>query len=129
VGVVKTRGGVPSTYNLGTSESVRENQNLGASPTTASGRVKLVVSSSRLPLGKIGAGRFRATLPLASLRARGRFRAAATDPKVVRAELVDLPPDENAGGESAAGGDERRRRRRRARGRVFVRRRVGAGAC
>jgi hypothetical protein len=94
VGVVKTRGGVPSTYNLGTSESVRENQNLGASPTTASGRVKLVVSSSRLPLGKIGAGRFRATLPLASLRARGRFRAAATDPKVVRAELVDLPPDE-----------------------------------
>jgi hypothetical protein len=94
VGVVKTRGGVPSTYNLGVSESVRENQNLGASPTTASGRVKLVVSSSRLPLGKIGAGRFRAGLPLASLRARGRFRAAATDPKVVRAELVDLPPDE-----------------------------------
>ena len=94
VGVVKTRGGVPSTYNLGVSESVRENQNLGASPTTASGRVKLVVSSSRQPLGKIGAGRFRAGLPLASLRARGRFRAAATDPKVVRAELVDLPPDE-----------------------------------
>ena len=94
VGVVKTRGGVPSTYNLGVSESVRENQNLGASPTTASGRVKLVVSSSRLALGKIGAGRHRAGLPLASLRARGRFRAAATDPKVVRAELVDLPPDE-----------------------------------
>ena len=93
VGVVKTRGGVPSTYNIGTSDSVRENENLGASPTTASGRVRLVVSSSRLPLGRIGAGRFRAGHALASLRGRGRFRAAATDPKVVRAELVDLPPD------------------------------------
>ena len=93
VGVVKTRGGVPSTYNLSTSDSVRENENLGASPTTASGRVRLVVSSSRLPLGRIGAGHFRAGHALASLRGRGRFRAAATDPKVVRAELVDLPPD------------------------------------
>ena len=98
VGVVKSRNrGVPSTYNV-SAAFFRSPKETGAayaasspslnvsSSTTASGRVKLVVRGSK---GRIDA--FRS--PGATPRGRGRLRAVATDPKIVRAELTDLPPD------------------------------------
>ena len=94
VGVVKSRGGVPSTYNVsaafaketGAAYAVSSPSLNVSSSTTASGRVKLVVRGSK---GRIDA--FRS--PGATPRGRGRLRAVATDPKIVRAELTDLPPD------------------------------------
>ena len=95
VGVVKSRGGVPSTYNVSAAFAKETGAAFAASSpslnvsssTTASGRVKLVVRGSK---GRIGA--FRS--PGATPRGLGlRLRAVATDPKIVRAELTDLPPD------------------------------------
>ena len=108
LGVVKSNGGVPSTYNVSAAfakeTSFDEAAFAASSPslnvsssTTASGRVKPVVRGSK---GRIGA--FRS--PGATLRGRGRLRAAATDPKIVRAELFDLPPDATDAGDSAAKG-------------------------
>ena len=108
LGVVKSNGGVPSTYNVSAAfakeTSFDEAAFAASSPslnvsssTTASGRVKLVVRGSK---GRIGA--FRS--PGATPRLRGRLRAAATDPKIVRAELFDLPPDATDAGVAAAKG-------------------------
>ena len=116
LGVVKSNGGVPSTYNVSAAfakeTSFDEAAFAASSPspnvsslTTTSGRVKLVVRGSK---GRIGA--FRS--PGATPRLRGRLRAAATDPKIVRAELFDLPPDATDAGVAAAKAARRRKRAR-----------------
>ena len=116
LGVVKSNGGVPSTYNVSAAfakeTSFDEAAFAASSPspnvsvvTTTSGRVKLVVRGSK---GRIGA--FRS--PGATPRLRGRLRAAATDPKIVRAELFDLPPDATDAGVAAAARPRRRKRAR-----------------
>ena len=91
VGVVKRSGGVLSTYDLGARGDDDENDRnvFSVAASSERGRVKLAV---RGRTGRIRSGVFRAGAIVA--RGRRRFRAVATDPNVVRAELVDLPPDD-----------------------------------
>ena len=114
LGVVKSNGGVPSTYNVSAAfakeTSFDEAAFAASSPspnelalTTTSGRVKLVVRGSK---GRIGA--FRS--PGATPRLRGRLRAAATDPKIVRAELRSASRRDRRW---RRGGKARRRKRAR----------------
>ena len=99
VGVVKTSGGVPSTYDLGARANAANaaffsvaafetDEGLDVVDANVGGRVKL--ATRRGANGGI-AGFFRAGANVA--RGRRRFRAAATDPNIVRAELIDLPSD------------------------------------